>query len=232
MKKLKSLLIISALLVSIPTATNAMQTKAVKEQQAVNKNSAQQMQEMTDKNELFTVDQKIDILSKKYLNNFRTCEPLHITESLDFFGLKISIQVDINGWVNNKCSYYMTGNIGGLGKDIREVFNINQSVTDEQIEKFKPVIECNFSKAELNTMIDAFIARNERNTIQIAQMLEKPNKKYINTVIKNISNQKQNSSLKDYKGLTRIIRTVTKKVAEETEEVLNEAQNKKRGKSL
>lgn len=184
MKKIKSLLIISALLVSIPTTTNAMQTKAVKEQQAVNKNSARQMQEMTDKNELFTVDQKIDILSKKYLNNFRTCEPLHITESMDIFGLKISIQVDINGWVNNKCSYYMTGNIGGLGKDIREVFNINQSVTDEQIEKFKPVIECNFSKAELNTMIDAFIARNERNTIQIAQMLEKPNKKYNDSIQK------------------------------------------------
>lgn len=184
MKKLKSLLIISALLVSIPTIANAMQTKAVKEQQAVNKNSARQMQEMTDKNELFTVDQKIDILSKKYLNNFRTCEPLHITESMDIFGLKISFQVDINGWVNNKCSYYMTGNIGGLGKDIREVFNINQSVTDEQIEKFKPVIECNFSKAELNTMIDAFIARNERNTIQIAQMLEKPNKKYNDSIQK------------------------------------------------
>lgn len=178
MKKLKSLLIISALLVSIPTATNAMQTKAVKEQQAVNKNSARQMQEMTDKNELFTVDQKIDILSKKYLNNFRTCEPLHISESMDIFGLKISFQVDINGWVNNKCSYYMTGNIGGLGKDIREVFNINQSVTDEQIAKFKPVIECNFSKDELNTMVDAFVARSERNATQIAQMLEKPNKKY------------------------------------------------------
>ena len=178
MKKIKSLLIISALLLSIPTATNAMQTKAVKEQQAVNKNSARQMQEMTDKNELYTVDQKIDILSKKYLNNFRTCEPLHISESMDIFGLKISFQVDINGWVNNKCSYYMTGNIGGLGKDIREVFNINQSVTDEQIAKFKPVIECNFSKDELNTMVDALVARRERYTTQIAQMLEKPNKKY------------------------------------------------------
>lgn len=184
MKKLKSLLIISALLISIPTATNAMQTKAVKEQQAVNKNSARQMQEMTDKNELFTVDQKIDILSKKYLNNFRTCEPLHISESMDIFGLKISFQVDINGWVNNKCSYYMTGNIGGLGKDIREVFNINQSVTDEQIAKFKPVIECNFSKDELNTMVDAFVARSERNTTQIAQMLEKPNKKYNDSIQK------------------------------------------------
>lgn len=184
MKRLKSLLIISALLVSIPTVTNAMQTKAVKEQQAVNKNSAQQMQKMSDKNELFTVDQKIDILSKKYLNNFRTCEPLHISESMDIFGLKISFQVDINGWVNNKCSYYMTGNIGGLGKDIREVFNINQSITDEQIAKFKPVIECNFSKAELNTMVDAFVARSERNTTQIAQMLEKPNKKYNDSIQK------------------------------------------------
>ena len=184
MKKLKSLLIISALLVSIPTIANAMQTKAIKEQQAVNKNSAQQMQEMTDKNELFTVDQKIDILSKKYLNNFRTCEPLHISESMDIFGLKISFQVDINGWVNNKCSYYMTGNIGGLGKDIREVFNINQSVTDEQIAKFKPVIECNFSKDELNTVVDAFVARSERYTTQIAQMLEKPNKKYNDSIQK------------------------------------------------
>lgn len=184
MKKIKLLLIISALLVSIPTATNAMQTKAVKEQQAVNKNSARQMQEMTDKNELFTVDQKIDILSKKYLNNFRTCEPLHISESMDIFGLKISFQVDINGWVNNKCSYYMTGNIGGLGKDIREVFNINQSVTDEQIAKFKPVIECNFSKDELNTMVDALVARRERYTTQIAQMLEKPNKKYNDSIQK------------------------------------------------
>lgn len=178
MKNLKTLFIISALLVSIPAATNAMQTKAVKEQQAVNKNSAQQMQEMADKNEFSAIDKQIDILSKRYLDNFRTCEPLHMTESMDIFGLKISFQVDINGWVNNKCSYYMTGNIGGLGKDIREVFNISQSVTDEQIAKFKPVIECNFSKDELNTMVDAFVARNERNTEQIAQMLEKPNKKY------------------------------------------------------
>ncbi len=185
MKKLKSLLIISALLLSIPTVASAMQTKTIKEQQAVNKNSAQQMQEMADKNEFLAIDKQIDVLSKRYLDNFRTCEPLHISESMDIFGLKISFQVDINGWVNNKCSYYMTGNINGLGKDIREVFNINQSlVTDEQLAKFKPVIECNFSKDELNTMVDAFIARSEKNTTQISQMLEKPNKKYSDTVQK------------------------------------------------
>lgn len=184
MKKLKLLLIISALLLSVPTATNAMQTKAVKEQQAVNRNSAQQMQEKADKNEFLAIDKQIDILSKRYLDNFRNCEPLHLTESMDIFGLKIAFQVDINGWVDNKCSYYMTGNIGGLGKDIREVFNINQSVTDEQIAKFKPVVECNFSKDELNTMVDALVARNEKNTTQIAQMLEKPNKKYSDAIQK------------------------------------------------
>lgn len=185
MKKLKSLLIMSALLLSIPTVASAMQTKTIKEQQAVNKNSAQQMLEMTDKNEFLAIDKQIDVLSKRYIDNFRTCEPLHISESMDIFGLKISFQVDINGWVNNKCSYYMTGNINGLGKDIREVFNINQFlVTDEQLAKFKPVIECNFSKDELNTMVDAFIARSEKNTTQISQMLEKPNKKYSDTVQK------------------------------------------------
>ncbi len=185
MKKLKSLLIITALLLSIPTVASAMQTKTIKEQQAVNKNSAQQMQEKADKNEFLAIDKQIDVLSKRYIDNFRTCEPLHISESMDIFGLKISFQVDINGWVNNKCSYYMTGNINGLGKDIREVFNINQSVvTDEQLAKFKPVIECNFSKDELNTMVDAFIARSEKNTTQISQMLEKPNKKYSDTVQK------------------------------------------------
>lgn len=185
MKKLKSLLIMSALLLSIPTVASAMQTKTIKEQQAVNKNSAQQMLEMADKNEFLAIDKQIDVLSKRYIDNFRTCEPLHISESMDIFGLKISFQVDINGWVNNKCSYYMTGNINGLGKDIREVFNINQFlVTDEQLAKFKPVIECNFSKDELNTMVDAFIARSEKNTTQISQMLEKPNKKYSDTVQK------------------------------------------------
>ncbi len=69
------------------------------------------------------------------LKIFRSCESLHMNQSIDLFGLKISYQIDVNGWVDNKCSYYMTGNIGGIGKDIREVFNVK--ATDETIAAIK-----------------------------------------------------------------------------------------------
>jgi len=87
--------------------------------------------------------------------------------------------MDINGWNENKCEYRITGNIGGIGKDIREVFNVK--ISDEKIEKIKPVIECNFTKDQLNLIVDAIIARNARNAQQIRDMLANPEEKYVSS---------------------------------------------------
>lgn len=175
MKKIQLLLLTVAITSVLPVSVFALGTNNIKEQKAVNKNSAQQLQEIAEKNENSAIDKQIDLIKDRYMNNLRTCEPLHVHEYLDIFGLKVSFDLDINGWVKDKCAYNLTGNMSGIGKDIREVFNVN--VSDEEIAKIKPVIKCNFTKEQLNILVDAIIARNERNETQIAQMLKHPDKK-------------------------------------------------------
>ena len=55
---------------------------------------------------------KIDDLTGRYMNNMRECQPLHLHQYIDLFGLKISYKIDVNGWVDNKCAYSLTGNVG------------------------------------------------------------------------------------------------------------------------
>lgn len=171
MKKIKIIIAATVLLICTPLISNAIQTQNIGEQQAINKNTAEQVQIISKDAEKEAVD-KVNTLTERYLNNFRECEPFHISQSLDMFGLKLSFKMDINGWVDNKCSYYLTGKIGGLGKDAREVFEI--PVSDEALAKIEPIIQCNFTREQLNILVDAIIARNERNSEQISKILQNP----------------------------------------------------------
>jgi len=171
MKKIKTAVIIAALLVTTPLITNAIQTQNINEQQAINKNTSEQVQTLSKSAEQAAVD-KVNILTERYMNNLRECVPFHWSQDLDMFGLKASFKIDINGWVDNKCSYNLTGKIGGLGKDVREVFEI--PISDEAISKIEPIVQCNFTREQLNILVDAIIARNERNSEQIEKLLENP----------------------------------------------------------
>ena len=44
-------------------------------------------------------------------------------------------------------------------------------VSDEAIAKIEPVINCNFSKDELNVLIDGFVAMQERKEAQVQKIL-------------------------------------------------------------
>ena len=175
MKRILTLLLVPVFCLAVGTSVMAMQTKNVTVQKAVNKNSAEDMNTKSANYEKLAID-KVNQLTERYLSNLRNCEPVHINEYLDIFGLKLSFKLDINGWTDNKCGYQITGNVGGLGKDIREVFEVK--VSDESIAKIQPLIECNFTKDQLNTLVDAILARQEQNMTQISQMLENPDKKY------------------------------------------------------
>ena len=91
---------------------------------------------------------------------------------IDIFGLKINIQADINGWQNNKCAYYFKGNIAGIGKDIRDIFNV--SIPDEAIEKIEPIVECNFDKKQLNLLVDVVLERQQQNEEMYNKILNNP----------------------------------------------------------
>lgn len=160
MKNLQKIILSTALVLAIPTIALAIQTNTVDVTKNINKSTAEQIKEAGDTSILTG----ITALADRYTTNFRTCEPIHLKNSIDLFGLKINYQFDINGWINNKCSYYMTGSIDGLGNDIREVFNIK--TTDETIAKIKPVIQCDFTKEQLNILVDGIIAAQERKLLE------------------------------------------------------------------
>lgn len=170
------LVLISAILLGTPLIANAIQPQYIDEQKAVNKNAAEQVQASSKAAEQYAIE-KVNMISERYLNNFRQCEPLHINQSIDLFGFKLSFKMDINGWVDNKCSYYLTGKIGGLGKDLREVFEI--PVSDEDISKIEPIVECKFTKEQLNILVDAIVARNEKNMVQINNLLKESTPEYL-----------------------------------------------------
>ena len=165
MKKIQILGLVAALLIGSPCITKAIQAQNIEEQKTLNQNAAQQVQTQGP----FDVMRKIDDLTGRYMNNMRECQPLHLHQYIDLFGLKISYKIDVNGWVDNKCAYSLTGNVGGLGNDIREVFGLK--VSDEAIAKIEPVINCNFSKDELNVLIDGFVAMQERKEAQVQKIL-------------------------------------------------------------
>lgn len=175
MKRILALLLVPVFCLVVGSSVTAMQTQNVTVQKTVNQNSAEEMNTKSATYEKFALE-KVNQLTERYLYNFRNCEPVHVNEYLDIFGLKLSFKLDINGWTDNKCGYQITGNVGGLGKDIREVFEVK--VSDEAIAKIQPIIECNFTKDQLNILVDAILARQEQNMIQISQMLENPDKKY------------------------------------------------------
>ena len=61
----------------------------------------------------------------------------------------------------------MTGNIGGIGKDIREIFDVKAS--DETIAAIKPELKCNFTQSQLNVLVDGFIAVQERKMAEATE---------------------------------------------------------------
>lgn len=180
MKNISKWILISLLLVGTYSVANAIQSPNIEEQKSINQNAVEQVQgkPVTTPN---IFEEQLNALSARYMNNFRQCEPLHVNQYLDIFGLKLGFKLDINGWVDNKCSYEIKGRIDGIGKDIREVFNIN--IEDEAISKIEPIIKCDFTKDQLNILVDGMIARSETKE-QVRDMLQDPAEKYVARKIK------------------------------------------------
>ena len=174
MKKILTLLTLVGIL-AVQTSVDAFTSTKVETQKDVNKGTVKQITARKSAQDA-AYDAKAAELTNRYLNNIRTCEPFHYNQYMDIFGLKLNLNIDINGWVDKKCNYKLSGKIGGLGKDIKEVFEIN--LADEMLSKFEPKIECNFSQQDLDKIVAAIMARSEQNEVLVSQMLESPEKKY------------------------------------------------------
>ena len=167
MKKLKLITLLTIIMLSLYPAAKAMSQVAVSESSMVNLHTAQQIKKPNGPDGAMFI-QRLEMLSTRYSENFQNCEPLHIDQYYDVFGLKITFKADINGWVNNKCEIKVTGNVISVGKDIREVFEVK--APDEKIAAIKPVVECNFTKEQLKIATEAIAASNAQNEAILIKM--------------------------------------------------------------
>lgn len=187
MKSIK-LLVLTIALVVCSQSVGAIQTPSVEAHRAINKDAAEQFQQ-SDNGKLASSIDTITELGKRYLTNLRTCEPIHYNQYLDLFGLKISLSADVNGWVDNKCQYAFSANIGGVGKDIRDLYDVK--FTDEALAKVKPEIVCNFDQDQLNILVDALVSRQMQSIEQYKKMLENPAEKYVVSTKKNMTPEEE-----------------------------------------
>lgn len=151
----------------------AMQPVSVNEPQMVNEDTAVQARKNNEEMNKFSAE-KLDLLGKRYRDDMYECVPFHFNQYIDFFGLKIAFNIDINGWVENKCEYKISAQVKSIGKDIREVYEIK--ATDEQIAKFDPKIECYFTKEQLRVLVDGLLSTSTDNKGALGKMLD-PDKK-------------------------------------------------------
>lgn len=175
MKKTLTILALSMTIIGTLPISYALTTGQIDNQKDINHETVTQiLNKKANKDAIW--DAKANDLTNRYYNNIKTCEPAHFDQYIDFFGLKISIKADINGWIDNKCNYTFSGKIGGLGKDIKEVFEVN--IADQTINKFEPKFECNFTKSDLENIVTVIKEASASDNEIISQTLQSPEKKY------------------------------------------------------
>lgn len=172
MKKFIILPIIFCIILLGSLRVYSIQTPNVEEQKEVNKNMLANIKNYNE-DDLLNLLEKFNKLGNRYINNVRTCEKVHFNEELDFFGLKFSLKADINGWVDKKCSYELSANFGGFGKDIHAIFDI--PVKDSTIEKFKPGVKCNFTQKDLNLIAKILSKKHTENIAIYKKMIKESN---------------------------------------------------------
>lgn len=173
MKNLKIFGVLAALVISSQVST-AIQPVSINEPQLVNEDVAIQARQNNENLNRFSTE-KLDILAQRYKQDMKECVPFHFNQYLDFFGLKVYFNIDINGWIDNRCEYKISGQIKSIGKDIREVYEIK--ISDEQIARFQPVVECHFDKTQLGIFVDGLLSKSSENKSAISKILESPEKR-------------------------------------------------------
>ena len=176
MKKFKLLTLIAGLFLLTLNVTGAIPAPNISGQKEISDNTVTAINENpATLSSGIDTDKQFQMLTDRYMGHIKNCTPFHFNNYLDLFGLKISLQADINGWnANNKCEYYISANIGGIGDDIREIFGLN--FKDEEIAKIKPVINCAFTQDQLNIIVDALKSHSEQQKQYIKEVMNKPNK--------------------------------------------------------
>lgn len=86
-------------------------------------------------------------------SDFRQCKPYRETANINMNGMSMEFSLSVDGWQNGKCVYNIGTRINSLG-DLRNMAQVPSEITDAQISKLAPVIQCHFDPSQLNTIVN------------------------------------------------------------------------------
>lgn len=106
----------------------------------------------------------------KFIKN---CKPYKETLSAQYMGIDMDYEIEIAGWINNKCVINFTSKANGITSSFEDQYGISSQ--DLNLEVFAPKIRCEFTKTQLLLAGDSILQENERNSGKKNNMLKDPN---------------------------------------------------------
>lgn len=109
-----------------------------------------------------------------FAKNIKMCKPYSESMQYDFMGMNFSYNLQIVGWVNNKCRMDFDAKALGTSSSFASIYGVEAS--DATVFSFAPKIRCEFTKQQLEYVGDSILQEEERNNGATNNMLKDPNK--------------------------------------------------------
>ncbi len=104
-------------------------------------------------------------------NNLSVCEPYKETLISEYMGMKMKYDIEIVGWLNNKCILNFQSSMLDAGDAFEKTYGFEPGTVD--VVGFSPKVRCEFTSKQLLSVSDSFLLE-ERNPDR--KMLKDPNR--------------------------------------------------------
>ena len=107
---------------------------------------------------------------KNFENNLSMCEPYKETMTTEYMGMKMRYNIEIAGWINNKCVLNFDASMLDAGTTFEDTYGFEPGSVE--VFGFAPKVRCEFTKKQLLYVGDNILQEKSKDR----KMLKDPNK--------------------------------------------------------
>ncbi|MBR1619819.1 hypothetical protein IJ674_08000 [bacterium] len=106
---------------------------------------------------------------KSFESNLSMCEPYKETMTTEYMGMKMRYNIEIAGWINNKCVLNFDANMLDAGTTFEDTYGFEPGTVE--VFGFAPKVRCEFTKKQLLYVGDNILQEKSKDR----KMLKDPN---------------------------------------------------------
>lgn len=106
---------------------------------------------------------------KNFENNLSMCEPYKETMTTEYMGMKMRYNIEIAGWINNKCVLNFDASMLDAGTTFEDTYGFEPGSVE--VFGFAPKVRCEFTKKQLLYVGDNILQEKSKDR----KMLKDPN---------------------------------------------------------